>query len=1246
MGVRRRRLGLHTLLARRAHPGPARARRKWGWLAELPPLDAKVVGLAVGLGVACLFIGITGQAFEGLGLKLPAVTSIRARAVLAVAGGLLLAASSAWWLLASRHGSSRSAVTTATSLHHIASKPLLSQRFTGRNELLERIHETLGPDRLVVLAGLGGVGKTQLALAYSDRYRDEYTERLWVRASSVAALAQDLVEVAVQLQLPEATSTDQAVVIYAVRRWLARNDRWLLVCDNAEYVGILARYLPEERGGHVLVTSRDPSWMDAKVLVVPTWPRQEAVAFLQRLNEQLEGQGEPVDLATADALAEELGDLPLALEQAYAYLYQTKRPSASYLGELRKAKLDVLERGQPAKITSREAEERDSDDAPTVASTWQVSIEQVRRQNPAAEALLYLCAFLAPDAIPRHLLSTHAALLPRSLSEALNTPVAFDEASVLLARFSLLQATAQTLTVHRLVQAVVREELPDRARKRWAVVAVRLVEAAFPIDVETSHAQPACEELLLHAEAALAHAQSMAVELATIGRLHARMARFLLARHAATGDLRDVDAALTIVERELEETAWAPAERREWMVLRGRCHLAQAAALHDVEVLERALEDLDEALQPASAPRSVRSEGAGPLAAALLLRFQQRGEIDDLNQAIALAEEAIGLTEIDSPALAARRVQLGTALRLRWERTLDEDSRTRALHLFVEAERAVELDAGTALEAALSWAALEESRTTADEGAWRNAAQAYTRALEHLQRLVAERLLHEDREVVLRRTRGLPERAAYALAKAGRPKEAVVAMEVARAVLLTEALTRDRADLDRLVSLGRRDLAERYARAADRIRELAHSVPHQESSSPSVARRVQDMAEARAELDAVVAAVRTVPGLDRFLARVAFPDVALAAIAQPLVYLAAAKRGGLALIVRAGGIVDTVFLAGLTQEAVRRYVDQTQQPERSRVAWYDALDEAAGWLWSAAVGPVLDALGEAVAATLIPGGLLGLLPLHAAWTVDQDTPTGRRYALDQLTLSYAPNARVLAATQAVAARMPGENLLAIVESSDAQGLRSSGTDPEFALLALAEHWFDHVTVLSGDHATSTAVRHLMTEHDVYQFSVHARSDLASPMDSALLLARGEALTVRDLQLIDTSPSGARLAVMSACESHRPGIDLPDEVVSLATGLLQSGVAGVVACPWVVGASVVALLTLRFYELWKHDGLSPAEALRQAQRWVRDASTAEKVAFMPAYAHGARATTPLAFERAMARRDTHIADWAAFIYLGS
>jgi NB-ARC domain len=370
--------------------------------------------------------------------------------------------------------------------------------FTGRDELLTALHERLtgGTPTAVTqpqaLHGLGGVGKTQLALEYAHRHGGDYDLVWWVGAEQPAAIPGQLVALAHRLGLPE--QADQAETIGVLFDQMRQRERWLLIFDNAEQPHDLRPYWPSS-SGHVLVTSRNPSWGGlAATVQVDVLRRPEAVAFLHRRTTTT------ADPQEAAALAKALGDLPLALEQAAAYLDETSTSAADYLDLLRDRSLELFALGQPA--TSEQ----------TIATTWTVSLDRIRAQVPAAQDLLALCAFLASDDLPRSLLAEHADLLPEPLATAVRDRVELQLALGALRRYSLATVTTEALSVHRLVQAVTRHTLDVEQAKAWAATAVRLVWAGFPGQAEDVRGWPVAARLLPHALVASDHARVMGAD--------------------------------------------------------------------------------------------------------------------------------------------------------------------------------------------------------------------------------------------------------------------------------------------------------------------------------------------------------------------------------------------------------------------------------------------------------------------------------------------------------------------------------------------------------------------------------------------------------------------------------------------------------------------------------------------------------------------------------------------------------------
>jgi tetratricopeptide (TPR) repeat protein len=305
------------------------------------------------------------------------------------------------------------------------------------------------------------------------------------------------------------------------------------VFDNAEDPGDLRPYWPStEAGGRVLVTSRNPHWQPlATPVPVDVLPRPEAIAFLHRRV--------GIDKDHADQLAAALGDLPLALEQAAAYLEQTHTPAGEYLGLLAIRARELFALPRPA--TSEQ----------TIATIWTVSLDRVRAVSPVAQELLTLCGFLAPDDLPRALLLEHADALPEQLAAAVRDRLAFHQAIAALRRYSLVTTTGDALRLHRLVQAVTRNALDVGDQHQWTTVAVRLVAAGFPDNADDADAWPVATRLLAHAIVVTNHpALDLTDPQATVSLLH-RVTDYLWGRGDYSQAKPLAEQALAICEARL-----------------------------------------------------------------------------------------------------------------------------------------------------------------------------------------------------------------------------------------------------------------------------------------------------------------------------------------------------------------------------------------------------------------------------------------------------------------------------------------------------------------------------------------------------------------------------------------------------------------------------------------------------------------------------------------------------------------------
>ena len=387
--------------------------------------------------------------------------------------------------------------------------------FTGRETILADLRTTLTSEQRAAItqpqaqaiSGLGGIGKTQTAIEYAYRYRDEYQAVLWVRSSTREELVTDLIAIADLLRLPEKDAQDTNVTAKAVTRWLETQTQWLLIFDNADNLTMMRDYLPAGNRGHVLLTTRAQAMSGlARKVEIARMKREEGALFLLRRagliapDARFEDASAP-ERANALTLVQELDGLPLALDQAGAYIEETRFSLSGYL---------MLYRQQRANLLAWRGGRAFEHPAP-VTTTWSLSFEKVEQANPAASDLLRLCAFLAPDAIPEEMFTKGREELGSVLQPIAADPFTLNLAIRELLNYSLVERDpeTQTLSMHRLVQAVLRDNLDEETQHRWAACAVRTLSVCFP-DATVAN-WPLCQRYLPHALVCTTYIQQWAI---------------------------------------------------------------------------------------------------------------------------------------------------------------------------------------------------------------------------------------------------------------------------------------------------------------------------------------------------------------------------------------------------------------------------------------------------------------------------------------------------------------------------------------------------------------------------------------------------------------------------------------------------------------------------------------------------------------------------------------------------------------
>lgn len=438
--------------------------------------------------------------------------------------------------------------------------------FTGHEETLRLLHAAFNAEdtpiiQALAISGLSGIGKTQTALEYVYRYGNDYQAVLWVRADTHELLATDFASLATLLALPEKDDQDQGRAVAAVKRWLSRRTGWLLVLDNADDLEMVSDFLPGVPGGHLLLTTRTHhTGQIAQCVPLKKLSMEESVLFLLRRAKLLDS-ATPFDATSYDrwsqaiVIAEIMDGLPLALDQAAAYIEETNCGLTGYVERYQERRIALLSRRGGLR----------PDHPESIAATWSLSFEKIEQAHPAAAELLQLCAFLHPDAIAEKMLREGGRELTPHLHRLATDPFELDAAIGTLTTFSLLYRDPEGhfLTLHRLVQTVLREQMDDETRRLWAERAVRFVERAFPAVSFTTWQD--CQYCLPHALAC--------VEL--IEQLH-------LTHPAALSLLNKTGSYLR------ERAQYGDAER----LLTNALTLSEAALPIDVPVLAESLNNL------------------------------------------------------------------------------------------------------------------------------------------------------------------------------------------------------------------------------------------------------------------------------------------------------------------------------------------------------------------------------------------------------------------------------------------------------------------------------------------------------------------------------------------------------------------------------------------------------------------------------------------------------------------------------
>jgi tetratricopeptide (TPR) repeat protein len=453
--------------------------------------------------------------------------------------------------------------------------PRPNRLFTGRGDVLERLHRALqaaGPATTVTdpqaLTGLGGMGKTQTALAYLYKYRNEYSCVFWVNAETVQDLNDGLASIAEELNLLEGGPATKHQALARVHEWFRNATDWLLVLDNADDIEKLAPHFPRYHSGRLLLTTRARNTVKwaAPIPLVKFDLEDGALLLLRRAGilgvQQSLANASPDTADAARQLCDALGGLPLAINQAGAHLAETNGKIADYLMKYRRYGLELLD------------SVHDPEHVP-VTITFNLALEQMSEWSiygPAAVEVVRLCAFLAPDAIPEAIFTSYRFARPGQ-EAPIDGAEHFDAICAAVCSYSLATRNSEngTLSVHRLVQEATRETITREERHGWMERVIRAVADATP-DFEFKD-WPLCDLLLPHWRLCANHIGDAEIETSEAAYMLYQAGRYLRVRAL-------YDEADTFLKRAL-----ALAER-----VHGPIHDSTASCLDELACLYREID--------------------------------------------------------------------------------------------------------------------------------------------------------------------------------------------------------------------------------------------------------------------------------------------------------------------------------------------------------------------------------------------------------------------------------------------------------------------------------------------------------------------------------------------------------------------------------------------------------------------------------------------------------------------------------
>jgi len=484
--------------------------------------------------------------------------------------------------------------------------------FTGRNGFFQAIETSLDPQiplpRVIAIHGLSGTGKTQILVEYAYRSSAQYDLVWWIRSESPITILSDYFDLAKKLDLDIFDAEEPKKRIDAIRRWFETNGNWLLIFDNVKRPEEITDFIPRSATGVVLISSIYPQWGElCKDTLISAFCREESLEYINKRTKQ-NCKDE------SDLLAESLGDLPLALAQACAYIEAKGLQISEYNSLYQKYQTALLDRSKTR-------------DYPlSLVKTLEISYQEIESQSKVASELLSFICFFAPNNIHICLLKGDPEAIQEPLRSVLDDELLLDDTLETLLNYSLIERNGVNISVHRLVQLILRNRLEESLKKQMSAIVLKILCDKCLFDFSDFNNWPKVLPLLPHALTTIEIAESLTLDGGMRGFLLNQLGLYF-------NSIGDYNAAAKAFKRSLESFC---ADLDQEHPIRARALTNYVLALRNLKdpvQLDAFVDELEKSLEVLIRTFGPNSPEVSPEYTALGLIFRDIGGEKNLTKA-------------------------------------------------------------------------------------------------------------------------------------------------------------------------------------------------------------------------------------------------------------------------------------------------------------------------------------------------------------------------------------------------------------------------------------------------------------------------------------------------------------------------------------------------------------------------------------------------------------------------------------